>query len=260
MTLATHDPIIVSNPNMTPYQHPFDAYVQSGDQPIRLARAALLFALDRHPSLDVDHYLAKLDHYSRRIAKLNPASALDRIAAIRTVLVKQEHFRGDVDGYNDPANSYLNEVIDRKRGLPITLSAIWLDVADQLDWPIRGINFPGHFLIGVAAHSGQPNPEDGETIIVDPFGGGRLLSVADCQALLTRALGVTAVPGAEHFRAADTREILTRMLNNLRIGCLQRQHYAAALPVLLRMKALRPEESGLDDEIHRVRRSLAELN
>ena len=245
---------------MTPNQHPFDAYVQTGDKPIRLARAALLFALDRYPTIDVEGYLAKLDDLSRRIANLNPASALERIAAIRTVLVEQEQFRGDVDSYRDPANSYLNEVINRKRGLPITLSAIWLDVADRLGWPIRGINFPGHFLIGVADDGDDPNQGSDETIIVDPFGGGQLLSPADCQALLTRALGVTTIPSGEHFRPAGIRDILTRMLNNLRIGYVENQQYAAALPILLRMRALHPDESWVDEEIQRVRRLLSELN
>lgn len=238
---------------MTPNQHPFDAYVQSGDKPIRLARAALLFALDRHPALDVDCYLARLDQYRERIARLNPKTTLEQIAAIRTVLVQQEGFRGDAVGFRDPANSYLNEVIDRKRGLPITLSAIWLDVADRLGWPIRGINFPGHFLVGVAA-------DGAETIIVDPFGGGRLLSAEDCRALLAGALGVTAVVGDEHFRPAGTRDILARMLNNLRIGYLEDLQYAAALAVLLRMKAIQPDETWLDDEIHGVRRLRAQLN
>jgi len=238
---------------MTPNQHPFDAYVQTGDKPIRLARAALLFALDRHPALDVDRYLARLDEYSRRIGSLNPSTTLERIAAIRTVLVEQERLRGDADRNRDPANSYLNQVIDRRLGLPITLSVIWLDVAHRLGWPIRGINFPGHFLIGVAA-------DGAETIIVDPFGGGRLLSAEDCRALLASALGVTAVVGGEHFRPAGTRDILTRMLNNLRIGYLKDQQYAAALAVLLRMKAIRPDETWLDDEIHGVRLLRAQLN
>lgn len=260
MILTSHAPIIVDSQNMTPDDHPFDAYVQTSDKPIRLARAALLFALDRHPVLDIDRYLARLDRFSERIAKLNPETALERIAAIRTVLVEQEGFRGDVENFRDPANSYLNEVIDRKRGLPITLSAIWLDVGDGLGWPIRGINFPGHFLIGVDCGDSEVGHGESEMILVDPFGGGQLLSREDCQALITRALGATTVPGPEHFQPAQSRDILLRMLNNLRIGYLADQHYGAALPVLLRMKALRPDEAWLADEIRRISRLRAELN
>lgn len=187
----------------------FERCVEPTDTQIDLCEAALWIAAEEYPDLDVPAYLAELDGFARSAQeRLGPSSSpFDRVAAMNRVLFDEEGFAGNRDDYYDPRNSYLNEVIDRRMGIPITLSLVYIGVAHRLGLDAAGVSFPGHFLARV---------ETPATLIVDPFIGA-VIDTRDCQRRLDAANG----PGelfrpAVHLKAARPREILVRLLSNLK--------------------------------------------
>ena len=179
------------------------------DPQIDLCEAALWVAAEEYPALDVSAYLARLDGLAQSVSERvnQPNSAADRVAALNRVLFDEEGFSGNRDDYYDPRNSYLNEVIDRRTGIPITLSIVYIGVAKRLGLEVAGVSFPGHFLTRV---------ETPETLIVDPFDGA-VLGASDCQRRLEAASGPGEVlRPAVHLKAARPREILVRLLSNLK--------------------------------------------
>ena len=125
----------------------FDKIISDRNENFRLAEAALLFTKDHQPQLKIAPFLKQLDDLARRIDRINPGNAAERVQALRQILIHDEGFTGNEDDYYNPTNSYLNEVLQTKKGIPISLSIIWLDIADQLNWPIYGIGMPGRFII-----------------------------------------------------------------------------------------------------------------
>ncbi len=234
--------------------HPFDAYLgdREDDADIRVAEAALLFARDRYPKLDPAPYLRRLDALAERVGRLGARSAEDRAGALRQVLVEEEGFEGDKLRYYDPANSYLNMVLDRKRGIPISLCAVWLDVARHVGWPFGGVGLPGHFVVGLSDGSAD--------LWVDPFGGGKALGRAACEKLAARAIGSRRRLPDEAFDTVPNRLMLTRMLNNLRLLYLERGHWHHAGCVLERMLAIHPDSEDLRHDLRTARVRLAALN
>jgi regulator of sirC expression with transglutaminase-like and TPR domain len=230
----------------------FAALVAAGER-TDLARAALAIARIGHPDLDPAPSLRRLDALAaavrpRVVPGMPPASA---VAELAHHLFEECHFRGNRDDYYDPRNSYLNDVLERRVGIPITLSVVMIEVGARLDLALEGVGFPGHFLVRVA---GSRPP-----LLLDPFFGGRRV---DDEELLTRYRGVgprdaTAVP-AEALETTDTRGILLRMLRNLLHVHLDRQaaedsrqHALLAADLLL---VLAPHSA----EEHRVRGLLYE--
>ncbi len=200
----------------------------SGD----IAVGALWIAAEEYPDLDVEAYrgyLADLaERVSRDVATDAPAEVWQ--GAIRTELFERERFLGNAEEYYDPRNSFLNDVIDRRLGIPITLSVVYLSVARSLGRTATGLNAPGHFLVR------------DEGTVVDPFNGGRVVETDALLAQLERA----GVPEpAEHLaeiyrNPPDTRSILTRMLVNLRTSHLRRSDVDRALATVDRLVHLDP--------------------
>lgn len=228
--------------------HPFDELVQCPEREIRLASAALLFAQDVYPHLEVAGYLTRLDRLADRVAALAGRDPLDRLAALREVICVREEYRGNTDNYCDPRNSYLNEVLDRRLGIPISLSVLWLDVARRLAWPLVGVNFPGHFLL---RYEGSDAP-----IYVDAFTDGAVLDDAGLRARLSAPVCSGHRIPPEYLATAGTKAILMRMLNNLLGIYLQQCNWQAAEPVLARQVALCPEDADLWDRLGQVYLSL----
>lgn len=207
------------------------------ERDIRLASAALLFARDAYPHLEIAGYLARLDGLSHRVGAIAGRDPYDRLEAMRQVLCAEEEFRGNQEAYYDPRNSYLNEVLDRRRGIPISLSVIWLDIAWRLGWPLVGVNFPGHFLLRYEACAGP--------IYVDAFDEGAILSECDLRERLSVQLCQTRRIPPVYLATAGAKAILMRMLNNLLGIYLQQCNWRAAEPILARQVALCPDDANL---------------
>ena len=185
---------------------PFFEFVQG---PIELDRGALLIAQERRPDLDIPHYLRVLDEIADNFSLPNQLIVLrDRIDCFNAYLFEKLGFRGNREAYDDPQNSYLDAVLERRLGIPITLSVVYIEIGRRVGLPMFGVNFPYHFLVRCDA--------SGEPIFIDPFEGGACLNKTQ----LTKRLPVVegkplGLP--EHFIApAEPRDILARMLRNLK--------------------------------------------
>ena len=192
-----------------------------------LAVAALLIARVAYPDLDADAYLAQLDALGRE-ARRRVASAeaprqeipphvdpvlFSRVLALNAFLFEDERFVGNDAQYDDPRNSFLNEVLDRRTGIPITLALVYMEVAKRAGIEVEGVNFPGHFLIRCRGTHGTRYSRD---LIIDAHHGGALLSESMCRDLLARHSDGDADWDAHLLAHATKLQILTRMLLNLK--------------------------------------------
>ncbi len=185
-----------------------------------LARPALLIALLEYPGLDPEPYLSRLDRMGAvvrgRLGTLPPAAAGDatpaQIAAMNAFLFDEEGFAGNSTQYDDPRNSFLNQVLDRRTGIPISLALLYIEVGRRAGVDVKGVNFPGHFLLR-AAQSAVAGSAD---LIVDPFHKGALLDERDCRRLLKQHLGRKATLSPALLAPATKPQILARMLLNLK--------------------------------------------
>lgn len=183
------------------------------DPAIDLSRGALLISALHQPGLDVDLHLRRLESLGIAAVSSVPREGdlAARVAALNRFLFDLEGFAGNRDHYYDPRNSYLDQVLERRVGLPITLSLVYVEMARHVGIPAYGIGFPGRFLVGVGDQSG--------TLVLDAFAGGRILDEPAIDALLAEVFGAGAVTVGAHpslLRAATNREILVRMLGNLK--------------------------------------------
>ncbi|HUU85001.1 MAG TPA: transglutaminase-like domain-containing protein [Phycisphaerae bacterium] len=234
-----------------PQVHPFDELVSRPEADVRLATAALLFARDEYDQVDPEFYLGQLDDLARRVAAHPASSPAGRVESLRHVLVEQEDFRGDEQSYHSADSSYLNCVIDKRRGLPIALAVIWIDVARTLDWPIHGVGLPGHFILS------YDSPDD--RILIDPFHNGVVVNPEDCRQIV-RAMFGRAVPfEREQLRPVSTFAILERMLGNLYTLYVQQRDWLRAARVLTRTIALRPGSFAFRAELGRTLIEAGEL-
>ena len=189
------------------------------DDDFDLAEAALLIAAEHNPSLDIPGVLARLDQMSNEARACLPVRATpeEAIGALNRYLFEHIGLVGNQVEYYDPRNSFLNDVLDRRMGIPITISVIYLEIGWRLGLPLFGIGMPGHFLLGY--REGQ------DTIVIDAFNGGRICGIEDCEEMIARIYG-GALPFHPHMLQPVTRrDIVIRVLGNLRaISGQQRQH------------------------------------
>jgi regulator of sirC expression with transglutaminase-like and TPR domain len=185
-----------------------------------LAAPAFLIARLEYRHLDPGPYLDRLEHWGdaafHRVAADpgHEAPLAARVDALNTYLFNELGFSGNREQYEDPRNSCLNEVLDRRTGIPITLSLVYIEVARRAGVRAEGVNFPGHFLVRVLQDLHTDDPGDG--LIVDPFHGGAILNEHDCRLLLHRHMGEEAAWAPELLARATRRQILVRMLLNLK--------------------------------------------
>jgi regulator of sirC expression with transglutaminase-like and TPR domain len=210
------------------------------EQQIDLGRAALALARLEHAELDEDRYVERLRQFAEQLRpKLleSPASG-DVVGALSRHLFEELGFCGNEGEYYDLRNSFLNDVIDRRTGIPITLSVVYLEVARHLELPYFGVGLPGHFLVKY---------DDGrQRVFVDPFHGGRTLKRNQCQKWLREILGRRVILREHDFAAVDKRYIVRRMLNNLRDIYLNSRRYRKGLEVIEMLLMLTP---GSTEEI-----------
>jgi regulator of sirC expression with transglutaminase-like and TPR domain len=216
-----------------------------------LAIAALLIARIEYPTLDAGPYLDRLDalgrEAQRRVASASiiPGEApphvdpdrYARVMALNQYLFTELHFVGNEVRYDDPRNSFLNEVLDRRTGIPITLALIYIEVARRAGLHVEGINFPGHFLVRCPARRGLHYSED---LIIDAFHGGALLSEEACLELLRRHAGDEAVFESYLHGHATKQQILARMLLNLKRTYVRMHSFPQARDVTELLLAVDP--------------------
>jgi len=204
---------------------------------IPLAEAALAIAAEEYRGLDVGVHLRAIDRLGARVAARllpPPRPALQVLAALKSVLFEEERFRGNEAEYYDPRNSFLNEVLDRKLGIPITLCLLYIEVASRAGLSLQGVGFPGHFLVRCPAGEGMP-----EDLFVDPFNGGDLLTGEECVARF-RALLHGREFDPKFLEPVTPVQILSRMLHNLKKIYVEAGDDVRALWVIDRLILLSP--------------------
>lgn len=207
------------------------------DDEIPLAGAALVLARDEYPTLDLRRYAAEMAELARPLAGCVGCDPLDTVRAINRVIYDERGFAGNQADFYDPRNSYLNEVLDRRLGIPITLALLQIDLASRVGLPMRGVSFPGHFLVSL--------PLDEGLLVLDPFHRGRSIGLDELKARAKPHLGDDE-PGEEQISAllspASNRAILARMLRNLKTLYTEREDYARALRCADRLLLLEPDQ------------------
>jgi len=213
----------------------FHSEVRAAGEDLSPARAGLLFAREiAYPDLRPSDYLAQLDDVAMaaRVALAPHATAETRGFALAEFLFQSLGLRGNRADYYDPRNSYLNEVLGRRLGIPISLSAVYLEIGQQLGLPVAGVGLPGHFVVAVDAPAGP--------LYLDPFNGGARLTLEDCAQRVRSASGYSGVFDPRWLTFTPPREIVARMLNNLRGFYVQVENWPLAIAVLERLRELQP--------------------
>ena len=216
------------------------------DGRIELASACLQIAEDAYPGLDVDGYVGEIERFAKRLrARLAPdAAAEDRVIALNEFLFDDLGFSGNIDNYYDPRNSYLNEVLDRRIGIPITLSVLYMEIGRRIGLPFEGVSFPGHFLVRL--------PLRGGTLVLDPFSGGVPQSEGELRERLKRVIPreaaggvpVAELPLDQFLEPASNRQILARVLRNLKGVYREKDSPERLLEVLNRMIIVAPDSAA----------------
>lgn len=209
--------------------------ISQPDDRIDLAKAALYIALEAYPNLDVEEYLNALDVMAKEVSDRLPQERypLRVIKAINNYLYTDLRFQGNERNYYDPDNSYFNRVIDRRTGIPISLSLVYLELAKRLDFPMIGVGMPGHFLI-------RPDRPDLD-IYVDPFNQGEVLFEQDCAILLQQLYGDSVAIQPSFLEPVSARRFLVRMLANLKGIYINRGEMSQVLAVIDRILMLFPD-------------------
>ena len=208
-----------------------------------LATAALFIAKIEYPRLDASLYIEKLDQMgSAALERLGPTSrdlsSLDKIEILNKYIYHEQGFAGNESRYDDPRNSFLNEVLDRKTGIPITLALVYIEIARRAGVLIDGINFPGHFLLRFQQSADKTHHK--ADLIFDPFDGGVMLSETDCQQLLRKRLGKEANFNQKLLMRATKQQLLIRMLVNLKRIYIGMRSFPQGLAITELLLALNP--------------------
>lgn len=241
----------MQTPGLTLFAHVADR----PDEDIELDVAALLIAEWEYEGLDVSRYTALLDDFGERMQRAwreRQEPDFAEIRALNRTLFQELGFRGNDDDYYDPRNSFLHQVIERRVGIPITLSVLYIEVGRRAGVHIDGVSFPGHFLVRY--------DRDESSVIIDPFRMGVTLDATELETMLKRARGPEAELTVESLAPASKREILLRMLTNLAHIYREGGDAPRMLQILERMYVLDPENEGLERELHRLRQRASAAN
>lgn len=197
------------------------------DERIDLLRAALTFARIEYPELDIEQYVRRLEEIAARVAVKIPETGdpAQSIAAVNQVLFHEEMFRGNTVDYYNPRNSFLNDVLDRRLGIPITLAAVYMEIGRRVGFPLFGVGMPGHFLL-------KHYDVGGHSFLIDAFDRGQMVNEEDCQKKLNQIYSGQLSLRPEFLLPVTRRQMLTRMLNNLKIIYLERRNFRRAVEVV----------------------------
>ncbi|HVH41118.1 MAG TPA: transglutaminase-like domain-containing protein [Labilithrix sp.] len=232
--------------NASASQSSFDALARAPDDAIDVAVGAALIAKDVYEDLDVDALVHRFDELAGplkggALAGLPLARQAEEVSA----RFRDLGFRGNVENYYDARNSLLPDVLERRTGIPITLTLVWCEIARRAGVLARGIGFPGHFLARVDEVPALSGRIAGAPVIVDPFAGGRIVTDDDARALLRRTLGQDAELHPALFAPATSRATLVRMLTNLKAVWAGRGDHTKAFVALDRIVSLVPDSAHM---------------
>jgi len=224
----------------------FGELLSRDDDGIDLARACLQIAEDAYPGLDVDGYLGEIERFGKRLRARIPHTAApeERVVALNEFLYDDLGFSGNTDNFYDPRNSYLNEVLDRRTGIPITLGVLYMEIGRRIELEFQGVSFPGHFLVRLRVRGGM--------LVLDPFSGGAPQSVDELRERLKRVIPrgatggipVSELPLDQFLEPAGKRQILARLLRNLKGVYREADKPERLLEVLNRMILVAPDAAG----------------
>ena len=205
-----------------------------------LAEASLMVAQDVYPDLSIPAYLGILDDMAADISRRVAADAFaeQKVQALNYYLFSERGYSGNIGHYYDPRNSYLNEVIERRTGIPITLSILYIELGRRLGLNLDGISFPGHFLVKLTIKRGQ--------LVLDPFLGGEAQSESDLRQRLAKVLPAAKARKAsldQYLATATPRQILARVLRNLKNIYMHDDRFESALAIMNRMLLVVPESA-----------------
>ena len=251
----------------TPTALEYFATLVADDASLSLVEAAASVAHDEFPQLDTQAFLAEIDALAAKLKQRFPADAVpvQRLRWLNRFFFQELGFAGNVNDYYDPRNSYLHQVLETRRGIPITLAILYMELATQIGLTARGVSFPGHFLVKLRMNTGQQHGE----VVIDPFTGQSLSreELDDLLAPYKRSRGLQGdfdVPMGLFLQSATPREIVARMLRNLKEIHRSTQSWSRMLPVVERLVVLMPQaweerrdrgllyaELGLTDEAAR---------
>ena len=230
----------------------FAHFVARDDDEIDLATAALLVAESEYDHLNFAHYLSRIEEFATAAARRIATGRHARLRALNETLFGVLGFRGNFDDYDDPRNSFLNEVIDRRLGIPISLSILYISVGRKLGMELEGLSFPGHFLVRYT--------EDDSVFVLDPFHMGMSLSSEEMRARAEKALGPGTELSPRFLKPATAKQIIHRMLTNL-AGIYRRDgDTIRQLSVVERLAILEPDDPKLKHELDRLRKRAQDLN
>lgn len=216
--------------------------LRRGRRDVDLVSLSIEYARDAYPQLDAVPIVAELDRLgdlARAAVDRLPTTAdtADRLRAVSRVMYVVEGFAGNDDDYYDPQNSYLNDVIERRRGIPISLAIVYAAVAERAGIKTFGVGAPGHFVL---TSTDLETAGAGESWFIDPFTDGRVLTLEECIDLVEERSGGQFRISGEHLRPASPWEIGLRVLRNLKASHAMRNDWQAALPVQQRLLLLLP--------------------
>ena len=220
-----------------------------------VAEAALLLASLDRPRVPLERYREHLATLAREVGALVPAGAAHNIRrradALAAVIARRFGYGGDTLTYDDPQNANLMRVIDRRKGLPVSLGIIYVQTARALGWPAAGLNFPTHFMVRLDC--------GGDRIILDPFHGGVVRSAFELRALLKANTGAHAELQPAHTRTVADRDVLLRLQNNIKFRALAAGRTRRASEVIGRMLLFAPDRAALWHEAGICHARLGEL-
>lgn len=240
----------------------FETLITGEDATIDLGMAAMLIAAEEYPDLNITHYMTQLDLLARRVYEVaglpegdfklsrqlpQNIDPLNVVHALIKVLFEQEHFHGNHADYYNPCNSFLNEVLERHQGIPITLSLIYMEVGRRVGLQIVGIGLPFHFIVRCNLAHGS--------MFIDPFERGRLLSEQDCRERINRLFHGKIPFNPLWLEPVSNRQLLTRMLANLKNIYIRKEDYFRALSACDRIVLLAP-----DTALERKERGIVHLH
>ncbi|HEX2439214.1 MAG TPA: transglutaminase-like domain-containing protein [Methylomirabilota bacterium] len=213
---------------MDPAVRAFHELLRGPDATLDLGRAALAVARIEYPQLDEARELVRLDSLAARVGPGRRSEAGQTLQRLTRCLFDEEKFRGNAEEYYDPRNSCLNDVLDRKLGIPITLSVLTMEVGRRVGLDIVGVGLPGHFIVSASVGGGR-------SILLDPFNGGQVLTASSAADVAARAVGRPVKIEEAHWAPCPRRQIVVRMLRNLKTIYARNADWDRALGVVDRL-------------------------